>query len=243
MEFDLTFIVSQLPYLMTGLKMTLLLSFTSLIFSLLIGVIGAIIRNLKVPIINPMIIGYVEFIRNTPLLVQIFFLYFGLPTIGLTLSGSLTGIVALSLWGGAYAIENFRGGFKSVSKNTIEAGYSLGFNTYHVYRYIIIPIGFRVSFPSFSNTAMSVVKNSSLLAGIGVLELTFTALNTVAVTFKYLEMFMTLGIIYLLLVWILSYLFGVIENKLDITRKSSKKIDFGFFKGFLNKNYRKAGGL
>jgi His/Glu/Gln/Arg/opine family amino acid ABC transporter permease subunit len=227
---------------MTGLKMTLLLSFSSLILSLLIGITGAIIRNLKVPILSPLIVGYVEFIRNTPLLVQIFFLYFGLPFIGLTLSGPLTGIVALSLWGGAYAIENFRGGFKSVSKSLTEAGYSLGLNTYHVYRHVIIPIGFRVSFPSFSNTAMSVVKNSSLLAGIGVLELTFTALNTVAVTFKYLEMFMTLGIIYLLLVWILSFLFGLIERKLNISRRSTKKAPFSV-KGFTNKSYGKAGGL
>lgn len=227
---------------MTGLKVTLLLSVSSLVLSLLIGITGAIIRNLKVPILSPIIVGYVELIRNTPLLVQIFFLYFGLPILGLKLSGSVTGIVALSLWGGAYAIENFRGGFKSVSKSLTEAGYSLGLNTYHVYRHVIIPIGFRVSFPSFSNTAMSVVKNSSLLAGIGVLELTFTALNTVAVTFKYFEMFITLGIIYLLLVWILSFLFGLIERKLDISRRPAKKASFSI-KGLTNKTYGKAGGL
>lgn len=240
MKFDIAFIIDQLPYLMTGLKMTLLLSFASLVLSLLIGIAGAVIRILKVPILSPIIIGYVELIRNTPLLVQIFFLYFGLPFIGLKLSGTVTGIVALSLWGGAYAIENFRGGFKSVSKSLNEAGYSLGLNTYHVYRHIIIPIGFRVSFPSFSNTAMSVVKNSSLLAGIGVLELTFTALNSVAVSFKYIEMFLSLGIIYLLIVWVLSFLFGLIERKLDFKRRSAKKALFSF-KGMANKTYGKAG--
>jgi His/Glu/Gln/Arg/opine family amino acid ABC transporter permease subunit len=228
LEFDVAFLISKIPFLMTGLKLTLWLSFISLILSLLIGITGAIITNMRVPVISPIVTGYVEFIRNTPLLVQIFFLYFALPSIGLTLSGPLTGIVALSLWGGAYSIENFRGGLKSVSKDLAEAGHSLGMNTYHVYRYIIVPIGFRVSFPSFSNTAMSVVKNSSLLAGIGVLELTFKALDTVAVTFKYMEMFALLGVIYLLLIWILSFLFGLIERKLDVTRHSAKKLRLGW---------------
>lgn len=203
--------------------MTLLISGISLVLSLLIGIIGALIRNMKVPIISPLVTGYVEFIRNTPLLVQIFFIYFGLPSIGVTISGPLTGIIALSLWGGAYAIENFRGGFSSVSKQLEEAGYSLGMNTFHVYRYIIIPIGFRVSFPSFSNTALSVAKNSSYLAGIGVVELTFAALDTVAVTFKTLEMFLSIGAIYLLLVWFLSFVFSLIEKKLDVTRRPAKK--------------------
>jgi His/Glu/Gln/Arg/opine family amino acid ABC transporter permease subunit len=225
--FDVAFLVSKIPLLMTGLKLTLLISLISLILSLLIGITGAIIRNIRVPAISPIVTVYVEFIRNTPLLVQIFFLYFALPSIGLTFSGPITGIIALSLWGGAYAIENFRGGFKSVSKDLVEAGYSLGMKTYHVYRYIIIPIGFRVSFPSFSNTAMSVVKNSSLLAGIGVLELTFRALDTVAVTFKYMEMFVLLGVIYLLLIWILSFLFSLIERKLDVTHHSAKKLHLG----------------
>src|SRR4051794_7620321 len=108
--------MNTFPYLMLGLKMTLFISGISLVFSLLIGITGALIRNMNVPIISQLVTGYVEFIRNTPLLVQIFFIYFGLPSIGLTISGPVTGIIALSLWGGAYAIENFRGGFSSVSK-------------------------------------------------------------------------------------------------------------------------------
>lgn len=225
MGFDIGFLIKTFPYLMLGIKMTLLLSVISLIMSLFIGVTGALIRNRNVPIISPIVQCYVELFRNTPLLVQIFLIYFGLPSLGVTISGPLTGIIALSLWGGAYAIENFRGGFNSVSQQLEEAGYSLGMNTYHVYRYIIIPIGFRVSFPSFSNTAMSVVKNTSYLAGIGVVELTFTALDTVAVTFKTLEMFLTIGALYLLMVWILSFLFNLIEKKLDVTRKTSKKFN------------------
>jgi His/Glu/Gln/Arg/opine family amino acid ABC transporter permease subunit len=224
MGFDVAFFFNNFPFLLIGLKMTLLTSSISLVLSLLIGMTGALIRNMNIPIISPMVIGFVEFMRNTPLLVQIIFIYFGLPSIGITLSGPITGIVALSLWGGAYAIENFRGGLLSVSKQLEEAGYSLGMNTYHIYRYIIIPIGFRVSFPSFSNTAMSVLRNSSLLSSIGVMELTFQAFDKIAVSFKVLEMFIAIGVIYLLLVWILSILFNLIEQKLDVTHQSTKKL-------------------
>jgi His/Glu/Gln/Arg/opine family amino acid ABC transporter permease subunit len=224
MGFDVTFFFNNIPFLLIGLKMTLLTSSISLVLSLLIGMTGALIRNMNIPIISPIVIGFVEFMRNTPLLVQIIFIYFGLPSIGITLSGPITGIVALSLWGGAYAIENFRGGLLSVSKQLEEAGYSLGMNTYHIYRYIIIPIGFRVSFPSFSNTAMSVLRNSSLLSSIGVMELTFQAFDKIAVSFKVLEMFIAIGVIYLLLVWILSILFNLIEQKLDVTHQSTKKL-------------------
>jgi His/Glu/Gln/Arg/opine family amino acid ABC transporter permease subunit len=224
MGFDVAFFFNNFPLLLTGLKMTLLTSAISLVLSLLIGMTGALIRNMNIPVLSTIVIGFVEFMRNTPLLVQIIFIYFGLPSIGITLSGPITGIVALSLWGGAYAIENFRGGLLSVSKQLEEAGYSLGMNTYHIYRYIIIPIGFRVSFPSFSNTAMSVLRNSSLLASIGVMELTFAAFDKIAVSFKVLEMFIAIGIIYLLLVWILSFLFSLIEQKLDVTHQSTKKV-------------------
>src|SRR5690606_34568754 len=123
---------------------------------------------------------YVELFRNTPLLVQIFLVYFGLPSLGITLSAPFAGIIALSLWGGAYATENFRGGLESVSKQLVEAGDSLGMNKFQIYRYVIVPIGFRYSFSSFSNTSISVLKNSSFLAGIGLVELTFAAMDTVS---------------------------------------------------------------
>lgn len=224
MGFDVGFLIDKFPYLLTGLKMTIIISGLSIILSLVIGLLGAVITTAKVPILSQISTIYVELFRNTPLLVQIFLLFFGLPSLGITLSAPVTGIIALSLWGGAYAIENFRGGFQSVSKQLIEAGASLGFSNFHIYRYIIVPIGFRVSFSSFSNTSISVLKNSSYLSGIGLVELTFSAVDTISVYFKTLEVFFSIGVIYLLLVWILSSLFRVVERKLDFNQpKISKK--------------------
>lgn len=219
LSFDFLFILDKLPYLLLGLKMTIIVSAVSLFFSLVLGIGGAIIRTLKVPILSPCVAAYVELIRNTPLLVHIFIIYFGLPTLGMTLSAFTSGCIALSMWGGAYAIENFRGGMEAVSKDLIAAGESLGMGISHTLRYIIIPIGFRISFSSFSNTSISIIKNSSYLTGIGLVELTFTAIDTISVYFKTFEMFFAIGVIYLILVWSVSYLFGFIEKKLDFNRK------------------------
>jgi His/Glu/Gln/Arg/opine family amino acid ABC transporter permease subunit len=217
--FDYLFIIEKLPYLLLGLKMTVIISAVSVFSSLVLGITGAIIRTLKIPILSQIVVIYVEAIRNTPLLVHIFMIYFGLPTIGITLSAFTSGCIALSIWGGAYAVENFRGGMEAVSKNLLEAGESLGMGTLHLLRYIIVPIGFRISFSSFSNTSISVLKNSSYLTGIGLVELTFTAIDTISVYFKTFEMFFAIGVIYLVLVWAVSYLFHVIEKKLDFNRK------------------------
>jgi His/Glu/Gln/Arg/opine family amino acid ABC transporter permease subunit len=222
-SFDVGFIIEKLPYLLSGLKWTLFVSITSLIFSFVIGIIGATIRTRKIPVISEIVSIYVEVIRNTPLLVQIFLLFFSLPSIGVTLSPFVTGVIALSIWGGAYSIENFRAGMEAVSKNYIEAGESLGMSKGKVFRYIIIPIGLRTSFSSFSNTAISVIKNSSYLTGIGLMELTFTALDTISIYFKTFEMFFAIGVIYLGLIWIVSKLFRFIESKLDYNRVEPKK--------------------
>jgi His/Glu/Gln/Arg/opine family amino acid ABC transporter permease subunit len=219
LNFDVNYLLDQLPYLLKGLKMTLFISVISLLCSLIIGIVGAVVRTLRIPLLSPIVTIFVDFIRNTPLLLHIFLLYFGLPSVNIKLSAFASGCIALSLWGGAYAVENFRGGMEAVSKPLIEAGQSLGMRMPQLIRYIIVPIGFRISFPAFSNTAISVLKNSSYLTGIGLAELTFTALDKISEDFKTFEMFFAIGFLYLLLVWGLSYLFGVIEKRLDFHRK------------------------
>lgn len=227
MSFDLAYMLEKLPYLLTGLKMTLVISAVSLLFSLFFGMSGAVVRLWKVPVLSQLTAVYVEAVRNTPLLVQIFFIYFGLPSLGITLSAFASGCIALSLWGGAYAVENFRGGMEAVPKGLIEAGQSLGMGRVDVVRHIILPIGFRISFPAFSNTSISVLKNSSYLTGIGLVELTFTALDSISNDFKTFEMFFAIGFLYLLLVWGISYLFSLIERKLDYNRKTGGEVKSG----------------
>jgi His/Glu/Gln/Arg/opine family amino acid ABC transporter permease subunit len=225
LSFDFAYIWNTLPLLLTGVKMTVFISVVSILFSLIIGITGAVIRTVKVPILSPLVGIFVDVIRNTPLLVHIFFLYFGLPSMGITLPSLAVGIISLSLWGGAFAVENFRGGTDAVPKALVESGQSLGLGMGQIVRHIIVPIGFRISFPAFSNTAVSVIKNSAYLTGIGVVEMTFLALDRIAYDFKTYEMLLTIAVIYLILIWGTSYLFGIIERKMDYNKKSTERVN------------------
>ncbi|MDI4650139.1 amino acid ABC transporter permease [Cohnella hashimotonis] len=222
MSFDFAYVIHTLPLLLAGLKMTVIISAISILISLVIGMGGAVVRTLKIPVLSQIVAVYVDLIRNTPLLVHVFFLYFGLPAFGIKLSAVAVGIIALSLWGGAFAAENFRGGTDAVPHALIESGQSLGLSTPQIVRHIIIPLGFRISFPAFSNTAVSVIKNSAYMTSIGVAEMTFNAMDRIAYDFKTYEMLLTIAFIYLLLVWGTSYVFGRIQRRLDFNNKTRK---------------------
>jgi His/Glu/Gln/Arg/opine family amino acid ABC transporter permease subunit len=202
--FDPAYLLAQVPALLGGLGMTLLLTAISIVLSLAIGIAGGAIRSQRVPVLAPLAGAYVELIRNTPILVQLFFLFYGLPAVGMRMSLFWTGIVCLTLWGGAYQVENFRGGFAAVGQGMREAALALNLRPRNFLRYVALPIALRVSLPSIVNTAISQLKNSSYLQAIGLAELTFVALDRVATDFRALEMFAALGVIYVGLVFLLS---------------------------------------
>lgn len=156
------------------------------------------------PVLSQLFGFYVEFIRNTPLLAQLFFIFYGLPSLGLGLSVYWSGVAALTVWGGAYNVENMRGGFLAVSKGMREASQSLGLRPLH-YLWLVAILGLRVAIPAMLNTSVSVLKNSSYLQAIGFAELTFVAMERVATEFRTLEMFAAIGVLYLVLVLILSF--------------------------------------
>lgn len=224
MGLDFAYMADIFPLLLTGLKLTLWISGLAILFSLLIGITGAIIRTLNIPVLSQLVTIFVEVTRNTPLLVHVFFLYFGLPTIGITLPAVTVGILTLSIWGGAYAVENFRSGTDAVSKSLIESGQSLGLSTGQVVRYIIVPLGFRISFPSFSNTAISLIKNSAYMTSIGAAEMTFVAMDRMAYDFKTYEILLSVAVIYLAVIWSASFLFGQIERKLNFNKTTKERV-------------------
>jgi His/Glu/Gln/Arg/opine family amino acid ABC transporter permease subunit len=223
MGLDFAYMANIFPLLLTGLKLTLWISGLAILFSLLIGITGAIIRTLNIPILSQLVTIFVEITRNTPLFVHVFFLYFGLPTVGITLSAVTVGILTLSIWGGAYAVENFRSGTDAVSKSLIESGQSLGLSIGQIVRYIIVPLGFRISFPSFSNTAISLIKNSAYMTSIGAAEMTFVAMDRMAYDFKTYEILISVAVIYLAVIWSASFLFSQIERKLDFNKTTKER--------------------
>jgi His/Glu/Gln/Arg/opine family amino acid ABC transporter permease subunit len=215
-HFDPGFIADHLGELGTGLLRTLAISAIGMTGALLVGVFLGAISALRIPVARQLITCYVEVFRNTPLLVQIFFLYFALPETGLQLGGFTVGWLSLLLWGGAYNVENFRAGFEAVEGGYVEACRALGFPRLAAFRHVTLPLGARIALPSVTNILISVFKNSSFLVAISYPELTETAVNIVAITFRVFEMFLAIGIVYLGLVWLMSLGAGAIERRIAI---------------------------
>ena len=173
-------------------------------------------RAHRIPVVSQVTAVYVEIIRNTPILVQIFMLFFALPQVGIRLDAFTTAWLSVMLWGGAFNSENFRAGFEAVPERYREAGLALGFGRFATFLNVTLPIGGRISLPSSINTYISVVKNTSLMYVIGYPELTTTAINIANLTLETLEALTVLGIVYLTLVWGLSASIRLLESRLAL---------------------------
>jgi polar amino acid transport system permease protein len=215
MEFDLGYLAAQWPALMRGLWLTIQVSALSIVLSVTVGLCGAAVRVLNVPVLDKVVVGYVEFIRNTPLLAQLFFIFYGLPGLGLKLSLFWSGVLSLTLWAGAYQVENIRGGLETVGKGLREAAFSLGLSPWRFFRLVAAPMAVRVGLPSMLNTSISLLKNSSYLQAIGLAELTFVAIDRISMDFRTIEMFAAICVIYLTLVLTLSFFAGRLEYRLN----------------------------
>lgn len=151
-------------------------------------------------------VAYVELVRNTPILVQLFFIFYGLPAAGLRLSLFASGVLCLSLWAGAYQIENLRGGMATVERRMYESCLALSLRPWHYFTSVALPIAVRNALPAMLNTAISLLKNSSYLQAIGLMELTFVAVDRIATDFHPVEMFSAILVLYLGIVAVLTWL-------------------------------------
>jgi His/Glu/Gln/Arg/opine family amino acid ABC transporter permease subunit len=186
----------------------------------LIGAVLGAARAHRVPVISQLAAIYVEVIRNTPILIQIFMYFFALPQIGITLEPFTVAWLSVMVWGGAYNTENFRAGFEAVPYRYREAGLALGFGRIRTFLNVTLPIGGRIALPSSINTYIGVLKNTALLYVISYPELTTTALQINAITLQTLETFFLLGVVYLTLVWTLSGLIRLLESHLALPEEA-----------------------
>jgi polar amino acid transport system permease protein len=205
-----------------GLKRTLEVSAIGIAGAFVIGLFLGAGRAHRIPVVNQVATVYVEVIRNTPILVQIFMLFLGLPALGAHFRFTSFTVAWLSvmIWGGAFNTENFRAGFEAVPHRYREAGLALGFSRIATFFRVTLPIGGRIALPSSINTYISVLKNTSLLTAIGYPELTTTARSIAAETFRDVEMLTVLGAVYLVLVWSLSLLIRLLERHLALPEEA-----------------------
>jgi His/Glu/Gln/Arg/opine family amino acid ABC transporter permease subunit len=192
-------------FLLRGLGRTLMVSAIAIAGALVIGAVLGAARAHRVPVLSQLAAVYVEVFRNTPILVQIFFLYFALPQWpGIRLDVFTVAWLSVMLWGGAFNTENFRAGFEAVPFRFREAALALGFGRLRTFVNITLPIGGRIALPSSINTYIAVMKNTALLYVISYEELTTSAFQINARTLETLETLTVLGVVYLALVWSLS---------------------------------------
>ena len=199
-----------------GFKQTMKAGLLGIVLAYVIGLILGAVRAHRIPVLSQLAAIYVEVIRNTPILVQIFFLYYGLPQLGVLLEPFTVAWLSITIWGGAFMIENFRAGFQAVPARLREAGLALGFGPVKNFLNVTLPIGGRIALPSTINTAISVLKNTSLLLIIGYPELTYVANSIQSNTFLVFEAFTVLAIYYLAIVWALSALIRFLERRLAL---------------------------
>ncbi|MFC4779394.1 amino acid ABC transporter permease [Paenibacillus sp. GCM10023252] len=211
---DFTFLPDYYSYFLNGAWKTLQLSFFSVIAGTLLGVLVALMRLSSNWILKAISATYVEIIRGTPMLVQIFIIYYGLAEFGIVMSAFVSGIFALSLNIAAYMSEVFRAGIDAIDKGQMEAARSLGMTRSMAMRHIILPQAFRNMLPAIGNEFIVIIKDSSLVSVIGIGELMYNADVVRGVTFIPLEPLLVAALIYLIMTFTLSKLLGRLERKL-----------------------------
>ena len=211
-----SFVEENFDELLAGLKRTLWVSAIAIAGAFVIGLVLGAARAHRVPVISQLAAVYVEVIRNTPILVQIFFLFYGLPQVGILLEPFTVAWLSVMIWGGAFNTENFRAGFEAVPARLREAGFALGFGGIGTFVNLTLPIGGRIALPSSINTYISVVKNTSLMYVISYPELTTTVLQIQALTLETVEAFTVLALTYLIIVWTMSAAIRLLESHLAL---------------------------
>ncbi len=213
-DFNLRVILEYLPLFLTGLRSTFFISFVSIGLAIATGILACACRISGIRLIKYPAIAYIEIVRSTPLLVQIYFLYFGLPTLGIRVPEIQTGILALMLNSGAYIAEIIRAGINSVEPGQIEAGVSSGLNYVQRMRFIILPQALGVTVPPLLGQAVVLVKDSALLSLISVAELTRAGQTLTSERFMPSEAFFTVAFFYMCIYFCLKALADWSQRKL-----------------------------
>jgi His/Glu/Gln/Arg/opine family amino acid ABC transporter permease subunit len=216
LAWDWSYYTDNWEDLVAGIRRTLEASAIGIAGAFVIGLLLGAARAHRVPVVSQLAGVYVEAIRNTPILAQIFMLYFALPQVGIRLEAFTVAWLAVMVWGGAFNTENFRAGCEAGPARYREAGLALGFSRVSTFFNVTLPIGGRIALPSSINTYISVLKNTSLMYVIAYQEATKTALDINALTLQGTETFAFLAVTYLTIVWTLSGLIRYLESRLAL---------------------------
>lgn len=212
-------LVSYLPKFGEAFILTITIGWMGIALSILIGVLCAFIAYFKVPVLSGIIKCYVELFRNTPLLIQLFFIYYGLPAIGIKISATVCGVVGLALLGGSYMSESIRSGLEAVPVIQTESARSLGLSRSQLFISVILPQAFATSMPAIVANIIFLLKETSVFSAISLMDLMFTAKDLIGLYYNTTESLFLLVVFYMLMLIPVSALGTFLE----------KKVRFGMF--------------
>lgn len=215
---DIKFIADVFIEMLKVLPQTLLIAFVGFILALIIALLTTVVDYYKIPVLKTICKFYISFFRGTPLLAQLFLIYFGLPALNdffLTMSKFNAVVIALALNTGAYMRETIRGAILSVDKGQIEASYSIGLKDAQIMRYIVLPQSFLVAMPSLMNNLVDIIKGSSLAFTVGLIDITAIAKMRAAVNYNYFDSYFAVMILYWLVILVIEKVQKRLEVKLD----------------------------
>lgn len=215
MTFDWAFILSTLPAFGESAWVTLQLGAIVIATSLAVALLNMGLLGLHRPWLSAVIRGYVELARNTPLLIQLFFLYFGLPALGLSLSGFTTAVIAMTFLGGGYLTEALRAGMQAVPASQLEAGQAIGLSRWQLLRHVQLPQAWLASLPALFANFIFLLKETTVASAVAVPELLYTTKNYIALYYKTYEMLAVLTLMCVLIFLPLSLALLVLERRLQ----------------------------
>lgn len=208
------FIMEYLPMYERAAILTVKLGLIGIAFAVLVGLICAMIQYHKIPVARQIVAVYIELSRNTPLLVQLFFIYYGLPKLGLQFGPELCGIIGLAFLGGSYMAESFRSGLETIEPIQRESALCLGMTNRQTMQYVILPQAVSISVPAFVANVIFLLKETSVFSAISLMDLMFTAKDLIGLYYKTIESLFLLVVFYLIILLPVSILGSLLERRL-----------------------------
>lgn len=211
---DFAFIQQNVPMYQTAALLTLRIALWGVLFSFLVGLFCSLIQYYKVPVMRRIVGVYIELSRNTPLLVQLFFLYFGLPKLGVVIDSESCAVLGLAFLGGSYMAEAFRSGLESVEKSQLEAGLSIGLRHSQIIRYVVLPQALSVSVPALCANVIFLIKETSVFSVVALADLMYVAKDLIGLYYKTDEALFLLVTSYLIILLPISIASSLLERRL-----------------------------
>lgn len=218
---DFAYMKNVLPLYEKAAVLTLRIGLEGIIFATFAGIVCAVILYEKVPVLRQLVMVYIEISRNTPLLVQLFFIYYGLPKAGIVLSAEICGVAGLAFLGGSYMAEAFRSGLENVATLQRESAYSLGMGKLQTMRYVVGPQAVATSIPAFLANVIFLLKETSVFSAISLMDLMFTAKDLIGLYYKTTESLLLLVIFYLFILLPVSLTGAAVERRMKYAGSGS----------------------